>query len=125
MLGFSFAELIVVLLVAFIFIKPQDLPEIAQFLGRVVYRLKHIYRELKRSLKEMEGELGLQDLKQEVEVGIAKEKAKLAEDATVIVDLYGNEHHVVNVKEVRPDAVPEELEKEVARLNKENLRVKK
>jgi Sec-independent protein translocase protein TatA len=125
MFGFSFAELIVVLLVAFIFIKPQDLPEIAQFLGRMVYRFKHIYRELKRSLKEMEGEFGLQDLKQEVEFGIAKEKAKLAEDTTVIVDLYGNEHHVPNVKEVRPDAVPEELKQEVARLNEENLKTRK
>jgi hypothetical protein len=73
----------------------------------------------------MEGEFGLQDLKQEVEFGIAKEKAKLAEDTTVIVDLYGNEHHVPNVKEVRPDAVPEELKQEVARLNEENLKTRK
>ena len=40
MFGFSLAEFILVIIVAIIFIKPQDLPEIAHFLGRVFFRLK-------------------------------------------------------------------------------------
>lgn len=121
MFGFSFAELIIVLIVILIFIKPQDLPEIAHFFGKIFYRGKRMFNDLKKSLKEMEKEFGLQDLKHEVNRGIAEEKAKLEDEITVIVDMYGNEHSVPNVKDVRPDALPEELENEIKKLNQENL----
>ncbi len=120
MFGFSLAELIIVFLVIILFIKPADLPEVAHFLGKIFYRLKRLYSELKLSLKEMEKELGVDDLKQELQRGIAEEKAKLEEDMTVIVDMYGNEHRVPNVSEIRSDLGKEELEKEIAENNKAN-----
>lgn len=123
MFGFSFAELIIVLIVALIFIKPQDLPEIAHFVGKIFYRGKRLIKDLKQSLKEMESELGLEDLKHEINRGIAEEKSKLEEEMTVIVDIYGNEHRVPNVKDVRPDLTAEEASEEIKRLNEENKKI--
>ena len=123
MFGFSIAELIVVLIAALIFIKPQDLPEIAHFFGKIFYRGKRLFSDLKKSFKEMEKEFGLEDLRHEVNRGMSEAKAKMEDDVTVIVDIYGNEHQVPNVKELRPDVAAEELEDEIKKLNQENTRV--
>jgi Sec-independent protein translocase protein TatA len=120
MFGFSFAELILVIIVGLIFIKPQDLPEIAHFCGRVLYRGKSLFKGLKQSFKEIESELGVDDLKHELNRGIAEEKAKIDKETTVIVDMYGNEHHVPNVHQVRPDMDEEEIKKEIEKYNSEN-----
>lgn len=124
MLGFSFAELILVILVALIFIKPQDLPEIAHFIGKIFYRGKRLFYDVKKYLKDAEKDLGLDELRHELNRGIAEEKAKLEDDMTVIVDMYGNEHRVPNVKNLRGDLAAEEVEKEVERLNEENRKGK-
>lgn len=120
MFGFSLAELIVVLLVILIFVKPTDLPEIAHFLGKVFYRVKHFYYEIKSSLKSMESELGVDDLRHELNRGIAEEKAKLEEDVTIIVDMHGNEHRVPNIDQIRPDLSKEDLKKEITEENEKN-----
>ena len=120
MFGFSFAELIVVFLVILIFIKPQDLPEMAHFFGKIFYRAKTLFYELKSSLKEMEKELGIDELKHEVSRGIAEEKAKIEEDMTVIVDMNGEEHQVKNIKSLRLDMTTEEIKNEVEHFNQEN-----
>lgn len=125
MLGFSLTELILTFIVALIFIKPQDLPEIAHFFGKIFYRGKRLFSDLKKYLKEMEKEFGVDDLRQEMQRGIAEEKAKLEEDVTMIVDIYGNEHRVSNVKEVRPDMTSEQMKEEVKKLNEENFLVVK
>lgn len=100
-------------MVILIFIKPADLPEIAHFFGKIFYRAKHLYQELKAYLKTMEKEFGVEDLRHELNRGIAEEQAKLEDETTVIVDMYGNEHHVPKVAE-------EQVE-EVKKLNEENL----
>lgn len=120
MLGFSFAELILVILVTLIFIKPQDLPEIAHFFGKIFYRSKKLFKELKQYLKDAEKDLGLEELRHELNRGIAEEKSKLEDEMTVIVDIYGNEHKVPNVKQLRPDLKEEEIESEIAKLNAGN-----
>jgi len=122
MFGFSFAELIVVLLVGLIFIKPQDLPEIAHFAGKMIFRAKKFFNDSKSYLKSVESEIGLDQLKHEINRGIAEEKAKIQEDVTVIVDMYGNEHHVPNVRDLRSDLSAEEIEQEVKKLNQENTK---
>jgi Sec-independent protein translocase protein TatA len=122
MFGFSLAELIVVLLVILIFIKPADLPEIAHFLGKIFYRAKRLYQDLKSSFKEMEKEFGVDELRHELNRGIAEEKSKLEDDFTVIVDMNGNEHRVPNVGKIRPDLNDEELKKEIEELNKNNAK---
>ncbi|MBU6141435.1 MAG: hypothetical protein KGP29_07800 [Proteobacteria bacterium] len=120
MFGFSLAELIVVLLVILIFVRPADLPEIAHFFGKLFYRAKHLYSQLKSQLKEMEKEFGVDDLRHELNRGIAEEKAKLEDDLTVIVDIHGNEHRVPNLSEIRADLNKEELEEEIKKENEKN-----
>jgi Sec-independent protein translocase protein TatA len=120
MFGFSFAELLIVLVVALFFIKPQDLPEIAHFCGKIFYRIKSFYKDIKNSFKDVEGELGLSDLKDEFNRSVAEEKSKLEDEFTIIVDMEGNEHRVPNVAQLRSDLSEEELKEEVIKNNKNN-----
>lgn len=127
MFGFSLAELFLVLLAILIFIKPQDLPEIARFIGKAIYHGKRLYHKLKNSLTELEKEFELDSLRHEVNQAIASEKLKHEdneEDATIIVDMFGNEHRVSNIKEIRSDLDEEKIKKEVEEgnaLNKSKL----
>jgi len=121
MFGFSLAELFLVLLAILIFIKPQDLPEIARFVGKAIYHGKRLYQKLKNSLTELEKEFELDSLRHEVNQAIASEKLKHEdvgeEDSTIIVDMYGNEHRVSNIKEIRSDLDDEKIKKEVEESN--------
>jgi len=103
------------------FIKPQDLPEIAHFIGKSFFRIKRFYQQLKHSFKDLENEFGLKDLKDEINRGIAEEKAKLEDDFTIIVDIDGNEHRVPNIADIRPDLDQEKLQEEIKKHNEENL----
>jgi Sec-independent protein translocase protein TatA len=122
--GFSLAEIITILIVILLFIKPQDLPEIARFIGRLIFRAKRWWSDIKKSLKELERELGVDDLRHEINYGIASEKAKLDEETTIIVDMHGNEHRVPNLKEMRSDLDSAQLEEEIAKLNQQNSAIK-
>ena len=121
MFGFSLAELIVVCLVALLFIKPKDLPEIAHLLGKIFFRAKRFYYEIKKQFQEMEGELGIDELKQELNRGMAEEKIKAEkEDETVIIDIYGQEHRISNIAAIRPDLTKEEIKEEIAKSAKKH-----
>lgn len=109
MFGISFVELIIILIAALLFIRPSDLPEIAYFIGRIFYKAKRIYEEAKNYLRESGKEFGLDDVKFEIDRGIADEKAKLDDEMTVIVDMEGNEHRV-NLKNVGRDIGESEVE---------------
>ncbi len=125
MFGFSLAELLLVCIIALIFIRPKDLPEIAHFLGKVFYRGKKFFSEIKKQFKEVEQDLGLNEIKQEINRGMAEEKAKSEDhESTVIVDMYGNEHRVSNVHQIRSDLTQEQVTEEVKKLNEENLAAK-
>jgi Sec-independent protein translocase protein TatA len=121
MFGFSLAELFLVLLAILIFIKPQDLPEIARFVGKAIYHGKRLYQKLKNSLTDLEKEFELDSLRHEVNQAIASEKLKHEdveeEDSTIIVDMFGNEHRVNNIKEIRSDLDEEKIKQEVEESN--------
>ena len=121
MFGFSLAELFLVLLAILIFIKPQDLPEIARFVGKAIYHGKKLYQKLKNSLTDLEKEFELDSLRHEVNQAIASEKLKYEDnendDSTIIVDMFGNEHRVNNIKEIRRDLDEEKIKKEVEENN--------
>lgn len=122
MFGFSLAELAIVLLVILFFIKPKDLPEIARYIGKAIYHGKRLYEELKRSLKDLEKEFEIDNLKNEINNAIVEEKIKHEEEEeTIIVDMYGNEHRVGNLSHVRPDLAKEELHDEISKNNSMNL----
>lgn len=125
MFGFSFSELIIVLVIALILIKPKDLPEIAHFCGKIYYRAKNYFHDLKKYFNQAQKELGIDNLKQELQRGFAEEKAKydeLKDDTTIIVDIYGNEHKVPNIDQVRSDLTKEDIKSEVEKLNQINTK---
>ncbi len=105
---------------ALVFIKPQDLPEIARFVGRTYYKAKTLWQELKKQFKEMEKDLGIEDLKNEMHVAIAQEKAKSEDEVVTIVDMYGNEHRVGDLTKIRSDLTADQLKNEVEKHNLQN-----
>ena len=47
MFGVGFSELILILVIAYVFVGPEDLPKVARWLGRAVRRIRMLLRELK------------------------------------------------------------------------------
>ena len=122
MFGFSLAELLIVGLVALVLIKPKDLPEVAHFLGKIFFRAKKLLNDLKKHFEDVKEDLDFQEIKQEITRGIAEEEMKINDsESTIIVDIYGNEHHVKNAGEYREDSTKEEIEEEIKNLNEENI----
>lgn len=125
MFGFSLAELIVVFIVIIIFVKPQDLPEIARFLGKIYYKIRSFFQQIKEQLKEVEKEIGFDEIKQEINKGISEARVELEEkegNFTTIIDIYGKEHKVPNISGLRSDLSKEELEGEISKYNKKNTK---
>ena len=50
MFNIGFAELLVVLVVAYVIVGPKDLPKVARWLGRMVRRARQLIRELKEEV---------------------------------------------------------------------------
>jgi Tat protein translocase TatB subunit len=130
MFGFSLAEFILVIIVAIIFIKPQDLPELARMLGKIVAEIKKIYQNLLAQFKELSQQEEIANLTKEFQQQVSlSEKQKTIQKTTttetVIIDMYGKEHIVSNIFEVRPDLSSEEIEQQVNNCNQENVVSKK
>jgi len=130
MFGFSLAEFILVIIVAIIFIKPQDLPELARMLGKIVAEIKKIYQNLLAQFKELSQQEEIANLTKEFQQQVSlseKQKPiqKTTTTETVIIDMYGKEHIVSNIFEVRPDLSSEEIEQQVNNCNQENVVSKK
>ena len=69
MFGFSLAELLLILILAIIFLKPQDLPELAYFIGKMIGKIKKIINELQNSYNDIAKDLQIEELKQEIKKG--------------------------------------------------------
>ena len=50
MFNIGFAELILVLLIAFLVVGPKDLPKVARWLGRCVRKVREMIREVKQEI---------------------------------------------------------------------------
>ncbi len=120
MFGISFAELLVIIIIALIFIGPKDMPEIARYIIKMIIKIKKFIQSATAELKEVSKELGLDDIKSEVEREIIAQKIKLEKDVTTIIDIYGNEHQVPKIEELRPDMNKEELQEEINKYNEIN-----
>ncbi len=60
MFNIGFAELILVLIIAYVIVGPKDLPKVARWLGRMVKKARQLIRELKE-------EVGWNDMMAETE----------------------------------------------------------
>ncbi len=50
MFNIGFAELLLVLVIAYVIVGPKDLPKVARWLGRMVRRARQLIRELKEEV---------------------------------------------------------------------------
>lgn len=120
MLGFSLDEFLLTLVIAIVVIGPKDIPEVARYVTKFIIKSKHLIAKVKTDLNEIGKEIGIDEIKNEVAIELANEKARLEKDVTTIIDIYGNEHQVSGIDEIRKDKSKEEIAKEVEELNKLN-----
>ena len=105
---------------AVLLIGPKDFPEIARYLIKTIAKIKHFIVKAKSELDLLGKEIGIEEIKNELSLELANEKTRMEKELTTIIDIYGNEHQVYGVEEIRKDRNKEELATEVAELNKKN-----
>jgi Tat protein translocase TatB subunit len=120
MFGISFGEFLLILAIAVVVIGPKDLPEVARHIIKAIAKIKHLISKAKSDLDALGKEIGIDEIKNEIAIEMADQKARLENDVTTIIDIYGNEHQVPAIDEIRKDKSKEELQKEVEELNKKN-----
>ena len=57
MFGIGFGEILIVLLIAIIFIRPEDLPKFLRAAGRLYGQIKKMYSEAKQAKDKIEKEM--------------------------------------------------------------------
>lgn len=122
MFGISFGEFLLILIIAVVVIGPKDLPEVARYVIKAIAKIKRLISQAKSELDAIGKEIGVDEIKNEIQIELANEKAKIEEEVTTIIDIYGNEHKVPAIDEIRKDKSKEELKKEVEELNENNLK---
>lgn len=92
MLGLSWAEIFVIVIIAIIFIGPKELPEVLRTIGKFFAKIKEYSNELKEAfdsaLEESE---------------IKKTKQKMEEEIKYITDLEGKKQRVYDLDDFLPD----------------------
>lgn len=63
----GFAELLVVLVVAYVIVGPKDLPKVARWLGRMVRRARQLIRELKEEVGWNEMMAETEDVRRDID----------------------------------------------------------
>ena len=120
MFGISLGEFLLILIVAILVIGPKDLPEVARYLIKAIAKTKHIIAKAKADLDVLGKEIGIEEIKNEIAVELANEKTRIENEVITIIDLYGNEHQVLGLNEMRKDKNKDEIKKEIAELNQKN-----
>ena len=125
MFDISIGEFLVIIIVGILIIGPKDFPEIARHIIKAIVKSKQIINKAKVELSVLSKEIGIDEIKNEVAIEIANEKVRLEKEITTIVDIYGNEHQVLGVDEIRKDKSKDEINEEVKRYNSINGGLKK
>ena len=86
MFNIGFAELIVILLIAFVVVGPKDLPKMARALGRFVRYIRTMIEEVKR-------ETGFDEVAEELR-GVERDVKQTIKDADVRPDLQKTEREL-------------------------------
>lgn len=92
MLGLSWTETLVILIVALLVIKPQDIPPIVRGMRQFFRKCKAIQQEISNTLMEVVDEVELKELKEEVQA--------INKDIEYIADMEGNLQETYNIKDL-------------------------
>ena len=69
-MNIGFAELILVLVIAYVIVGPKDLPKVARWLGRLVRRARALIRELKEEVGWNEMMAETEDVRRDIDSAI-------------------------------------------------------
>lgn len=92
MFNLSWSEIFIILIVALIFIGPEELPSIIRTIRGFIRKIKSLSNELTSSLNEFEQQHNLKD---EVE--------QLNSDIRTIIDLEGNPQEAYDISDIMQD----------------------
>ena len=79
MFNIGFAELLLILIIAYVIVGPKDLPKVARWLARMVKRARQL-------IKEIKAEVGWDEMLQETE-DVRKDINQTLKEADVTADL--------------------------------------
>jgi len=65
-MGISLGELILILLIAFVIVGPNDLPKIARAIGKAIRSLRQMYGEITDSIAATDEKQAIDDIKAEI-----------------------------------------------------------
>lgn len=105
MLGLSWAETIVILLVALMVIGPKDLPPIIRAAKQAIAKLKALQNEMTTVLNDAMKESGLEDVSKTLD----GEAASLNEEIRYLIDMNGNKQRVYDISDLQPDIKEKDL----------------
>ncbi len=118
MFGISLPEFLVIIILLVVLVNPKDIPQIAKQLTKYFFKAKNIILQLKHEVSRISYDIGLEEIKKVAEEEVRKEQENLRK--TIIIDIYGNEHEVHNIKKIRGDLAKEDLESEIEKYNQIN-----
>lgn len=107
MFNIGFGEILIVLVVAFVIVGPDDLPRVARWLGRSLRKLRLLMRDIKR-------ETGWDEIEKEVK-GVSREVKQTIREVDISADLKEAADSVK--QEVK--GVSDDLEKDIKSFDKE------
>ena len=98
MFNIGFAELLLVLVIAYVIVGPKDLPRVARWLGRMVKRARQLIRELKQ-------EVGWDEMMNET-ADIRKDLESTVKDADISAELKDAQKELrQNLREAEKDTM--------------------
>ncbi len=76
--GIGFQEILVILALVVLLIRPQELPVIFRKLGKIWARVYYYYTMVKKELRSMEKEIGIEEEMKEIRAINARMKSEIA-----------------------------------------------
>jgi Sec-independent protein translocase protein TatA len=113
MLGISFFEFIIILIVIILAFRPNDIPSLIKDAYKIFYKIKNFLHKIKIELEKFNKSLGINEIEEDLN--------KRQREVKKIIDIYGKEHEVLNISELRNDMKKEEIDSEIKKENKKNL----
>jgi len=96
MLGLSWAEVLAIVIIAIIFIGPNDLPDVLRNIGRFMAKIKEYSKDIREVVDSALEESDVKNMKK-----------KMDEEIKYITDMEGNKQRVYDLDDFLPDFKPD------------------
>ena len=96
MFGISLSELIIIIILLIIFVKPEEYVKIYQFLMTIIFKFKLFYKNSLAEIKELKEQSGLSDIDKKLQEDIDN----LDEEVTKIMGDDGKLYDSYNVSDI-------------------------